>query len=895
MKIVRILPVPIFEDGEKIEISVKDEEEVREKWRKLLSYLRNYLILCKEIAFKDRMIGGSFKSTEDIYALLDLIVLFFKAPLFKEPLKNVYISPYKKLLLYKVFSLFFNEEMREGTKRMLMDPSTSNEKLLKIIVQTKRLRELFELLDNEELEELLLYAYTFIPSDTRPGFNYSSFIMHLLVSSALAWSISINELGDDFISAKIALAALLHDIGKPLDYRSHIKASVKVVRELLTGIVSDDLLDEIASMVEKHHSPESETYSSYIARADRISAGYERLRSIVDKTIMMHLKKIVGDEKNKDIAFAYKSGDKAWEFWDKIASKNENILVDLSRIFRDYLRNMVVEPIDSYKGGEIFLAKGDIRGIQSYVKSVKRIAGMMYSSMVVDFLVMGYIPMRLSEINIPYVSFMYCGGGNFLIVLPKEKLVKMLKIIQSINEDQKLHFPNIVVSYIQLPESISLEKGEVIPGALMVLLEQKLALTKSILSTSNMESSLLGIEYRCELCGMRPAVKEQYGLRICDECDFKITNGRDISFSAKWSEFKLKDKTLEDVTGAKYEEVSEHILEYISGIDVETLRNGSVSNEMKMPNIAILKIDGNLMGNYMSKSITFSDMIERSIRIDLALKRAWRDFLNILMDSLNERGDEEALKANLGLIYMGGDDALIILPAWHAIPASISLALGFYKYMGGDRALSLGIASTPPRHPLYVLIDAAESLLDYAKEIGRFKERGAIAFIYIENGTLTRSIVETILDENKERKVSLQPLLFELSENNIFKLLKILYDLEYPDLVRYKEYVKRLVEISYSHIERIKENKTDSKPDKIYRVSREFLKRYLTSGSHSNMNVSLLETIAYFIRQASRDTDYRVAYESVLLNGGFYYKGDRIETSFFDIAQLYKLLTGGFR
>ena len=898
MKIVRILPVPVYESGEKIEVSIKEEEEVRAKWQKLLCYLRKYLVTCKNIAFKNKLIGEG--DGRDLYTLLDLIVLFFKAPLFKEPLKNIYASPFKKLVLFKLLYPIIYDDVFH-----FVNPDTSNEHVISKMQEIPGLSNVFnDIIDNEELQDILLYAYNFIPSDTRPGFNYSSLIVHLLVSSAIAWCKAIQDLDDDNIAAKVSLATLLHDIGKPLNYKSHVTESVRVVRYLFDGILSKTILDEIIKMVSQHHDREPGKYACYVSNADKLSAGYDRLLEIVKENIYNKLDDILrkeGIEGNAEIT--YQSGREAWRIWDELSSKNFEYIVELSKNFRHIIRRNKSKGSSDFKGSNIYLVKGDVRGIQEYVKGAGLIPGIMYSSMLIDYLVITHIPIFFEKRKIPFAAFLYNGGGNFLLMLPEKKLQDAKEALEEAytsverkNDVKTINYPKITLAYIPLPE----EKQKVTPGDLFTILEQRLSFMKNILDTNEKVSSLLGIEYRCELCGNKPAQEKDHELRICSDCFIKVKKGREISFCSRWQSFTYNGVTLSKITGLDYSEISEKVIEFLSGVDVEKI----VSEEdyhrevTKLPNIAVLKVDGNLMGAYMATSITFSDLVERSIRIDLALKEAWRNYLDVMSKSLPSGGTFEALRASLGLIYMGGDDALLILPAWQAIPASIALALGFYNGMGGDRSLSIGIASAPPKHPLYVLIDAAERILDdNAKNVGRNSEKGAISFIYIENGTLTGSSALRLLKNRKELCVSLQPLVFETGENSIFKLLSILFDIEYSDDLGLNGYLSKLIGLCYSEIERIKSRSQEkSIAEKVYKVSREMLERYIlrqSSGNHVE-NVALIESIIYLIRQAHRETDYQEAYKAFIHKGGFYYKNRKIISSFFDIAQLYKFISGGF-
>ena len=137
----------------------------------------------------------------------------------------------------------------------------------------KDISDLINLLDNDELFKLLLDCYS-IPSDTRPGANTSSLIVHLLSSSALVWPL----LGDVTDLHIFRIASLLHDIGKPLDYEKHVNVSDREARKLLEGLISDKDLEKILKRIKSHHEK-----GSIIGRADVKSSSTDRLKKLIRK------------------------------------------------------------------------------------------------------------------------------------------------------------------------------------------------------------------------------------------------------------------------------------------------------------------------------------------------------------------------------------------------------------------------------------------------------------------------------------------------------------------------------------------------------------------------------------------------------------------------------------
>jgi CRISPR/Cas system-associated protein Cas10 (large subunit of type III CRISPR-Cas system) len=233
--------------------------------------------------------------------------------------------------------------------------------------------------------------------------------------------------------------------------------------------------------------------------------------------------------------------------------------------------------------------------------------------------------------------------------------------------------------------------------------------------------------------------------------------------------------------GKDWKGAAGEVMAVVAGHDFEELEGG-----MEKRDYAVLSADGNLMGAFMGTSITLTDMYERSARIDLALKKAFEESALELREALRKTGDNAVGKTlavlKLGLLYMGGDDTLLLLPSWLAPLVSSSLAEKFLKHMGGARGISIGIAAGPYTSPVWSLIGAARKLQEKAKK--KVKEKveeargiqSAICFDVSDvvlSETSVRKRRESM--ENKE-KSTVQPFLVDGESNKLRDLLELLLE-----------------------------------------------------------------------------------------------------------------------
>jgi len=255
------------------------------------------------------------------------------------------------------------------------------------------------------------------------------------------------------------------------------------------------------------------------------------------------------------------------------------------------------------------------------------------------------------------------------------------------------------------------------------------------------------VERLCRLCYSAPGVQKaetpEGPVDTCETCARLYKLGSEFHFRAKWeSQIQVAGRRFSpsEAFDREWGDASRSIMEIIAGHDFEELEKG-----VQKRNYAVVKFDGNMMGSFMLEAISFTDAVERSFRIDVAIKRAYLGALEALYQGVREAaGSDEAEKAvsqvYLGTIYMGGDDGLILAPSWAAPILAHYIAEEFCRQLGLARGLSAAVAAGPVAISVWSLIDCAGELLRAAKDCakktgGASGQVGALTFDIYESGS----------------------------------------------------------------------------------------------------------------------------------------------------------------
>ncbi|MEM2689784.1 MAG: HD domain-containing protein [Nitrososphaerota archaeon] len=903
--IVKGFIVPYRLENEIIDVFMLGEEEVR-RYSRILIRMKEFISDCLSFC---REQGIRLNRVEEIELVGDLIAIFLRAPLVRDVIPAVIPTPTRIHLLSRLG--IFRERLSA-----LQDPLSflkSSYDALRAIGYLKP----FNVLNDKALSEDLERCWFLFPADTRPGLNTSSLLAHLMLTSAIAWGLAVERGLDRESVAKLRLAAIIHDLGKPFDYRRHVPVSRQLAEELLGGTISG--ADEILEYVERHHYHADTVEARILKEADELASSIDRLVVLARELIGGELEKLApGASISFDVV--YGTGRETWEFWRELSERHPGSIEQLTKTFLKNLREkldrftkpIAPSPISGElerTSQELIIGLMDLGGIQDFITRFTDLRCVEAASIIVDSMTMAQMPILIHEtlaseggVHYPIEAILYAAGGVVEFIAPRKLLddiIKKLNQLRSIIAEYR--YPSIRFAWTAFSSSYT---------SLSQRLEREMRLKKLSpeeilceIDWSTMVSRAL-----CNICYDKPA--EDNGR--CKRCDDLYEFGTQVHFRRRYeSAHEIGGKIVEPehVFQQPWESISKYVVEVIAGHDWNELeRKIRGDAAISWRNLAVIKVDGNLMGPFMSTSLSISDAYERSVRIDLALKKAFERSLDAVYRGVEKvAGELEAQKAVLstifGLLYMGGDDSLMLCPSWLSIALSEVLGNEFRLNMGGVRGLSIGVAVGNCRASIWSLVSAAGKLVEETKNaFRRNPELSGICFDIVETGgTLTGVSAKLRLSILRDELVSLQPIPIN-GERSLEALLKCalmeLESLSYERVVERSYLLSRMKEIMCGMKEKIELEQDHAKKiistiRECLKVANEALGRLPTSSDKILMKNALSSLVElYAQRQLARveedeNWSYRVVLNIISM------EDEERRAPFYDIERLLKIMGGG--
>ncbi|MCW7077222.1 MAG: HD domain-containing protein, partial [Candidatus Syntrophoarchaeum sp.] len=598
-----------------------------------------------------------------------------------------------------------------------------------------------------------------IPSDTR--LPICSLYHHLKSTAGIAVCLGIDRGYDESILIKLRIAGLLHDIGKLRAAGKgveHVKASEKMIGELLSKIewMSREERHYIARLAPRHHG--ASHYEKYRAEkdeekllslADSISSASDRRYEVSfddgvvksrDK-IFPHLLTIGGrkivlgrcEERKVGEIEPFKFGQ-GWSmpFYDEI--------VDGGEIKGDY------KPFE----GKIGIIALDIQGIHGFIREAKKLNALRGGSKIIEDALEA--AKKVIGERVSPEAILFAGGGNLVSFLPGNKEVQ--NGIKSEIEDRIKDISAGVLRVAVVSESFEIERVakefDRVLKDLFELVEDEKGKPYSLRKDEALDPERS--DKVCHYCFRREVSGTYREDQICEVCYRKIERG-------------LKEKKGDR---PYTEEVSREL-----GLELphELSHIGD--------NIAVLSIDGNMMGRMFTQTMTPAEYSFKSESFDKGLERILKEtikefsgnkYLICHKTKKNEKDREKTEFLGIDVIYRGGDDILIIMNAKGALRFGemfikrVSEEFRFESslYSSPTVTLSCGIAIADHKFPIYFLIEKAEKLLDEAKRAFRNGIRrneydlfelpdGAISFATVTSAMPGREGHKFVLPEDDGR------------------------------------------------------------------------------------------------------------------------------------------------
>jgi len=658
-----------------------------------------------------------------------------------------------------------------------------------------------------ETNQKLAREFLKIPSDTRPGPNISSLWVHLRTTSALAASCYVHHTEEQgFVPEnleKLRFASLTHDFGKPFKRDKHVSAIDDAFDEFFKGYINDRFLADVRNGIKKHHSRkiledlEDAPLYRHLIRADRSSSSQDRVLGLMRDVIpMIYGSKYDDVLKDKNIH--------KFDEWAKISDDIPEMTEKITRKIRENSIHKRFPPLT--KDPEVALIIGDARRIKQYVDDSKKLKEIKGAAIILDeSLTVGYKNRATYELNgiIPAIqvfkvqpeSIVFFGGGNIILFGPFSRAKKIEKEIENAFRNANGEGINIITS----SKSFSLD-DQFTFGLFYKQLLMQLGTKKMELCEEPVEKIIEGHVKICSSCQRNAAIKENTEDDLCKACSYKRKKASDMnfpnSFANKWKQLNLKPPWI----GSNNKDgASMFIQEFLAGWSQEDINQAIQGDKQKKMSLAIIKADGNLMGEFFGKTISITELVEKSILTDIAMEKCLEE-VKVILDKSYDPNDEhlKEMKAriDLGEIYTGGDDLLLFLPSWISIPVSFIIMRKFYELMGGLVTLSMGVVSISPKSPQKFGIRIAEHLLLKAKEKSRDGQSDNIGYLDFEDirgGFFTPELLDDIRQiAGKESRYYSRP--FVINKNHDDDLTKILMELLSLDNFDLVECIKTLHE-----------------------------------------------------------------------------------------------------
>lgn len=357
--------------------------------------------------------------------------------------------------------------------------------------------------------------------------------------------------------------------------------------------------------------------------------------------------------------------------------------------------------------------------------------------------------------NSPPGCIAFAGGGSLMALVPFE--LNGIKVAEMLCVDIMALYPEktgkATITCVMESWKIGMTPRDAIKNAISAL--QRAKEEKALLPFFESHPFVR----RCDSCHWRPAVlfkPDPDGIEVarCRVCFEKFCIGKEEK--SRWhQEFNRQYK------------VSSEMATDLS--DISKFSNGY---------IGFVYADGNRLGDWVNNVDSFEKYGQRSRAVSKSIGKAVYEAIHRHLGPNFDRKFE--------VITIGGDDAIIIVPASWALAIAHDICREFYtqmrKRVQQDLTMSAGVVIADAHTPVYFLRRIAEVLLKNAKsEVKNDKNEGTIDFLVLKSQTMLATDLAhlrgtepwSIIDPVERARLHLSHGPYTLSELN--QLLELVY------------------------------------------------------------------------------------------------------------------------
>jgi len=823
--------------------------------------LINSLVALSEISCSVAKDKNKEEKAIDIFA--DLVSVIYKLPMLMSYTPHTGLStPFEYFFTY-VIARHFSEFNFSDIKDLLVKLEEHRDEYKQLFTYITTFKEIYE---------KLLYT----PADARPGYNFTSLVSYLQLTSILVWLLQPNLPDLNYLR----IAALLNDLGKLFNPTDPVKEAIDILNKVTErSSCLKPVLNRVKELLEKT----DDYFYRVIDKASRGASASDRLKDIIVNAL-----DIAGIEKCKDDCYSLpvetEECNKCLEKLGKDIEETRKIYESVSqRLYKSILESIhddiegikaVITKWDSIPSKKINInpsVKGknlgyivfiDFPGVQRFIISFPKLRDMSFASFLVDFTTSVYSFVILDQeyykrsggnVRIPAEALLSGYGGHSYIVIRGDLMtkeeVKDLLINSSPKElDIKLDVRVADFAYEDSDKVYVRNYKEIWDETSSMNYERYLV-------DYNEKVYSLGLHRVCDSCGIRPAETIKDNEYLCGVCGLVRDLSRSRGFDAKLkSTYYVEGDTVTPFNDIKIEKVEgDKIGEYA----IEAIAGYRKVDDTKY--VAFVKADGNDAGKIFGYTATFSEYIDKSFRLDYGVKKRFYDTLHELMNA--EKGvsitKDLTSRVLVGVLYLGGDDIMLMMPSVIAVPFAVRMFEGINMETGFT--FKVGVISVKPDHPVQFAYKAVNELMESSKLDGK----SSLGCLVFTSTLATHGVVKAELDKYKGKQDNKHNKVTESKENkqdqnsylvvsndvkNVKGLLQKVKLWPEENTSKTENVFKEFIEIYYN------DNKENDNKEKVKERVRDIIRPLEDLTNYADTH-NFYDTLAYILRYRARSKE----------------------------------------